>query len=184
MPPALPPFSRIACIAFLWNRRLSPLLVDVKSSAFGLSIPISNEVIPTSHIFLTTSGFLAIESALTRALKVKLRLCSRSKSHRRLVLLGSAMKLGSAIMILTGFPPWYFDISKISSITFFGERHLRRPRLMCGSQQKLHFPKQPRNVKSASYSFGWTISLYECRLRCRAGKGRMSKSSIRGLSVF
>ena len=53
--------------------------------------------------------------------------------------------------------------------------------LMLGSQQKLHFPQQPRDVVMTSYS--WPLARarrYLYRRRCLAGSGMLSRSLMTG----
>src|SRR3990170_7484497 len=159
-----------------------PFLVDFKSLEFGLSIPISNLRMPALHIFFTISGYFAIASALTRAPNSMFRSCSISKSQRRSTPLGLPMKLGSAKMTFSGFLWWYSAISRISFITFSGDRHLKQPKLMLGLQQKLQSPLHPLDITITSLSVVRFWLLYGYCLKCRAGKGRISRFSILGLS--
>src|SRR4030042_310532 len=159
-----------------------PFLVDFKSLEFGLSMPISKLRMPALHIFFTISGYFAIASALTRAQNSMLRSCSINKSQRRSTPLGLPMKLGSAKMTLRDFLWWYSAISRISFITFSGDRHLKQPELILGSQQKLQNPLQPLDITITSQSVVRFWLLYEYCLKCRAGKGRISRFSILGLS--
>src|SRR4030042_4517621 len=138
-----------------------PFLVDFKSLEFGLSIPISNLRRPALHIFFTVSGYVAIASALTRAPNSMFRSCSINKSQRRSTPLGLPMELGSAKMTFRDFLWWYSAISRISFITFAGDRHLKQPELILGSQQKLHNPLQPLDITITSLSVMRFWLLYE-----------------------
>src|SRR5665648_333255 len=74
-------------------------------------------------------------------------------------------------------------ISNNSFNMFSGDLNRIQLLLIYGSQQKLHLPQQPRDIVITSNSLLLpTWFLYLCLLRRLAGKGKESKSPIRGLS--